>query len=161
MELWVSEANRLRGELPDKIRSALDLHEKAGTVTHPEYLAATMAFYERHVCRVAPFPPEVKRTFDQVARNPTVYNTMNGPNEFFVIGSLKSWSVIDKVAAIDVPTLLISGRHDEATPVVVQPFADNIKDVRWVIFEDSSHMPHVEETEKCMKTVAEFLDEND
>ena len=73
----------------------------------------------------------------------------------------QTWSVIDKVAAINVPTLLISGRYDEATPAVVQPFADNIKGARWVIFEKSSHMPHVEETEKCMKTVAEFLDEND
>ena len=149
MELWVSEANRLRSEMPEKIRSTL------------EYLAAAMAFYERHVCRVVPFPPEVKRSFDQIGRNPTVYNTMNGPNEFFVIGSLKTWSVIDKVAAINVPTLLISGRYDEATPAVVQPFADNIKGARWVIFEKSSHMPHVEETEKCMKTVAEFLDAND
>ena len=161
MELWVSEANRLRSELPEKIRSALERHEKAGTVTDPEYLAATTAFYERHVCRVVPFPPEVVRSFDQIARNPTVYNTMNGPNEFFVIGSLKNWSVTDKVRAINVPTLLISGRYDEATPAVVQPFADNIKGARWVIFEKSSHMPHVEETEKCIKTVAEFLDEND
>ena len=161
MELWVSEANRLRGEMPEKVRSALDRHEKAGTITDPEYLSATMAFYERHVCRVVPFPPEVIRSFDQIGRNPTVYNIMNGPNEFFVIGNLKPWGVIDKVQAINVPTLLISGRHDEATPVVVQPFADNIKGARWVIFEKSSHMPHVEETEKCMKTVAEFLDEND
>lgn len=161
MELWVSEANRLRAEMPEKIRSALDRHEKAGTLTDPEYLWAAQAFYERHVCRVVPFPPEVKRSFDQIARNPTVYNTMNGPNEFFVIGSLRTWSVIDKVHAIDVPTLLISGRHDEATPAVVQPFADNIKGARWVILEKSSHLPHVEETEKCMKTVTSFLAEND
>ncbi len=161
MALWVAEANRLRGELPEKICSALDRHEKAGTVTDSEYLEATTAFYERHVCRVVPFPPEVKRSFDQIARNPTVYNTMNGPNEFFVIGSLKDWSVIDKVRAINVPTLLISGRYDEATPAVVQPFADNIEGARWVIFEKSSHLPHVEETGKCIKTVAEFLDEND
>lgn len=161
MELWVREANRLRSEMPEKVRSALDRHEQAGTVTDPEYLAATMAFYERHVCRVVPFPPEVKRSFDQISRNPTVYNTMNGPNEFFVIGSLKTWSVIDKVSAINVPTLLISGRYDEATPAVVQPFADNIKGARWVIMEKSSHLPHVEETQKCIKTVAEFLDAND
>jgi L-proline amide hydrolase len=161
MELWVSEANRLRSEMPEKVRVALNRHEEAGTVTDPEYLAATMAFYERHVCRVVPFPPEVKRSFDQIGCNPTVYNTMNGPNEFFVIGSLKTWSVIDKVSAINVPTLLISGRYDEATPAVVQPFADNIKGARWVVMEKSSHLPHVEETAKCIKTVAEFLDEND
>ncbi len=45
----------------------------------------------------------------------------------------RQWScVIDKVEAINVPTLLISGRYDEATPAVVQPFADNIKGARWV-----------------------------
>jgi L-proline amide hydrolase len=161
MELWVSEANRLRSEMPKSVQQALTRHEEAGTTNDPEYQAATMAFYERHVCRVKPFPREVIESFAQIARNPTVYNTMNGPNEFYVIGSLKSWSVIDQVKAINVPTLLISGRYDEATPAVVQPFADNIKGARWVIFEKSSHMPHVEEHEKCMKTVGAFLDEND
>jgi L-proline amide hydrolase len=161
MELWVSEANRLRREMPKSIQDALTRHEQAGTTEDPEYQAATKAFYERHVCRVKPFPREVAESFAQIARNPTVYNTMNGPNEFYVIGSLKTWNVIDKVKAINVPTLLISGRYDEATPAVVQPFADNIKGARWAIFEKSSHMPHVEEHEKCMKTVGAFLDEND
>ncbi|CAN5193326.1 proline iminopeptidase-family hydrolase [soil metagenome] len=161
MVLWVQEANRLRSEMPADVRDVLDSHEKAGTTTDPDYLAATMKFYERHVCRVSPFPPEVLESFDQIGRNPTVYNTMNGPNEFFVIGTLKNWSVVDKVKAINVPTLLISGRFDEATPAVVQPFADNIPGARWVIFEDSSHMPHVEEQEKCMNVVGSFLDEND
>ena len=161
MELWVKEANRLRSEMPKDVQDALSRHERAGTTNDPEYLAATMRFYERHVCRVVPFPPEVTATFDQVARNPTVYNTMNGPNEFYVIGTLKTWSVIDKVHRINVPTLLISGRFDEATPAVVQPFKDNIKGARWEIFEHSSHMPHVEEQEKCMKLVGEFLNNND
>jgi L-proline amide hydrolase len=161
MELWVKEANRLRSEMPAKTRDALDRHEKAGTITDPEYLAAAMAFYERHVCRVVPFPPEVKRSFDQIARNPTVYNTMNGPNEFFVVGSLKSWSVIDKVQAINVPTLLISGRHDEATPEVVRAYVDHVPGCRWVVFEDSSHMPHVEEKALCLATVSDFLKQHD
>ena len=82
---------------------------------------------------------------------------MNGPNEFHVIGSLKTWSVVGKLAAISVPTLLISGRFDEATEACVQPFADEIPDVRWRIFEHSSHMPHVEERAACIETVAEFL----
>jgi len=161
MELWVREANRLRSELPEQIRASLERHEAAGTTNDPEYQSATMKFYERHVCRVTPFPPEVVETFDQIARNPTVYNTMNGPNEFYVIGTLRNWNVIDRVKAINVPTLLVSGRYDEATPAVVQPFADNIEGARWVIFEQSSHMPHLEEQAACMATVGAFLDEND
>lgn len=161
MKLWVEEANRLRAGLPVDVQETLTRHEQAGTTDSPEYQQATMAFYERHVCRVVPFPPEVEESFAQVARNPTVYNTMNGPNEFFVIGTLKSWSIIDRLPAVDVPTLIISGRHDEATPATVQPYKDGIKGSQWEIFESSSHMPHVEEKEKCMQVVGAFLDRND
>jgi L-proline amide hydrolase len=161
MALWSSEAMRQRSEMPQDIQDALNRHEKDGTTADPEYQKATQWVYERHVCRVVPFPPEVTATFEQVARNPTVYNTMNGPNEFFVVGSLKNWSVIDRLHRIEVPTLLVSGRHDEATPATVQPFKDNIRGARWEIFEHSSHMPHVEEKEKCMQVVGDFLDAND
>ncbi|MGB3539187.1 MAG: proline iminopeptidase-family hydrolase [Mesorhizobium sp.] len=161
MELWVKEANRLRADMPQPVQDALSRHEQAGTTDDPEYQKATMDFYERHVCRVVPFPSEVTETFDQIARNPTVYTTMNGPNEFFVVGTLRNWSVIDRLPAIKVPTLLVSGRYDEATPATVQPFKDGIKGARWEIFEHSSHMPHVEEQEKCMQVVGAFLDQND
>ena len=40
---------------------------------------------------------------------------------------------------------------------MVQPFADRIKDVRWRVFENSSHVPHIEETDACLQAVAEFL----
>ena len=58
---------------------------------------------------------------------------------------------------ITAPTLVLSGKYDEATPEVVQPFMDHISGAEWVIFEASSHMPHVEERELCMKTVNDFL----
>lgn len=64
---------------------------------------------------------------------------------------------MDRVGAVEVPTLLISGRHDEATPETVQPFYDGIPDVRWEVFEESSHMPHIEETARFMATVGGFL----
>jgi L-proline amide hydrolase len=161
MRLWVSEANRLRQALPPEVQETLLRHETAGTLTDPDYKAASQVFYNRHVCRVSPWPEEVARTFALMDEDSTVYSAMNGPTEFHVIGSLRDWSVIDRLHQIEVPTLLISGRHDEATPAVVQPFADNIPNNRWVLFEDSSHMPHVEEREACMRTVAAFLDEID
>jgi L-proline amide hydrolase len=91
----------------------------------------------------------------------TVYNVMNGPNEFHVIGTMKDWSVVDQIDQIIAPTLLVSGRYDEATPAVVQPFMDKIPDVRWVIFEESSHMPFVEEPEAYFSVVEAFLAEHD
>jgi L-proline amide hydrolase len=157
MELWASEAMILRSQMPAEIAAALDRHEAAGTTTDPEYLAATQAYYDVHVCRVLPNPPEVVRTFEIMSNDSTVYNTMNGPNEFFCVGTLRGWSVVDRVGDIVAPTLLLSGRHDEATPATVQPFMDAIPDVRWEIFEDSSHMPFVEEPDRYIEVVEDFL----
>jgi L-proline amide hydrolase len=161
MELWVAQANKLREALPPEVQATLLKHEEAKTTDSPEYTAAVGVFYERHLCRVKPMPEEVARSFAQIAADPTVYHTMNGPSEFHVIGSLKSWSIIDRVHRIVAPTLLISGKYDEATTVVVQPFADGIRGARWEIFENSSHLPHVEETERCMQLIGDFLDAHD
>ena len=113
------------------------------------------------MCRIVPNPPEVAETFALIDADPTVYHTMNGPNEFHVIGTLKDWSVIDRLDRITAPTLLVSGRYDEATEAAVQPYAENIPDVRWTIFEESSHMPHVEEEQSYLRLVGGFLDDND
>ena len=157
MALWLQAAARLRALLPSEVQDCLLAHEAAGTLTSEAYRAASQVFYQRHVCRLQPWPIEVRRTFDAMDNDPTVYHAMNGPTEFHVIGSMRDWSIIDRLHAVSVPTLLISGRHDEAAPEVVQPYADNIPDNEWVIFESSSHMPHVEEREACMKTVSDFL----
>jgi len=97
MELWLAEANRLREELPAQVQAALLQHEKAGSTDSPDYLAAMKVFYDRHVCRVVPNPPEVVASFAGLEQDPTVYHTMNGPSEFHVVGTLKSWSVIDRL----------------------------------------------------------------
>lgn len=157
MALWASEAKRLRALMPRPLEEMLDRHEAQGTTNDPEYLAATQAYYDEHVCRVLPNPPEVLRTTQYMAEDSTVYNIMFGPNEFFCIGTLRDWSVVDRVHQITVPTLLASGRFDEATPATLQPFFDSIADVRWEIFERSSHMPFVEEPERYLAVVESFL----
>jgi L-proline amide hydrolase len=161
MDLWVSEANRLREDLPPEVQATLLRHEEAGTTDSAEYLAAEEVFYARHVCRIVPNPPEVAASFAAIAEDPTVYHTMNGPSEFHVIGTLREWSVVEEVSSISVPTLVITGAHDEATPATVRPFVDAIPDVRWEVFADSSHMPHVEEEERYLQVVGAFLAEHD
>jgi L-proline amide hydrolase len=158
MHTWVSEANRLREDLPAEVQAALLKHEKAETLKDPEYLKASRVFYDRHVCRITPWPEEVKRTFDAIDADPTVYHAMNGPTEFHVIGTMKDWTIVNRLKLISVPALLISGKYDEATPLVVKPYVDNVPDISWSVFEESSHMPHAEERMACMGRVAGFLD---
>ena len=157
MRQWVEEANRLRSELPPEVQETLTRHEEAGTTDDPAYEAATQVFYRRHVCRLDPWPEYVTRAFAKLAENPEVYNTMNGPNEFHVIGKLKDWSIMERLGEIRVPTLLLSGRYDEATPAIVETIQQRIPGSEWVIFEQSSHMPHAEEPERYMQVLDGFL----
>jgi len=161
MRTWVAEANRLREELPQQVQDTLLRHEQAGTITDPDYIAASRVFYDRHVCRVVPWPAEVARTFATMDEDNTVYRNMNGPTEFHVIGTMKDWTIEDRLSFIEAPTLLISGKYDEATPLVVKPYLDRVKGCEWVLFENSSHMPHVEEKDLCLKTVSGFLARHD
>jgi L-proline amide hydrolase len=160
MELWVSETNRLRGLLPVEVQRTLTRHEEAGTTDSDEYEQAVMRFYERHLCRI-PFPDGLQRTFAQLAADPTVYHTMNGPSEFHVIGTLRDWDLTPRLADIRVPVLAISGEHDEATPTVVQPLVDALRDVRWELINDASHSTHLERPDLFLSLVETFLKTHD
>ncbi|MER6385815.1 proline iminopeptidase-family hydrolase [Streptomyces sp. NPDC001250] len=155
--LWLEEMAVLRAQLPPGVNETLLRHEAAGTTDSEEYYQAMTPFYEKHVCRLKPWPREYQASFYEVYNDPTVYYTMNGPSEFHVIGTLKDWGVEDCLPEIAVPTLVLSGRHDEATPKTVRPYQELIPDVRWVVFEDSSHLPHLEEPEAFLEVMTEYL----
>lgn len=161
MPLWVEGAQRLREHLPDEVRSTLEHHEHEGTVDHPDYLAATAVFYERHVCRVVPMPEDFVASERQMQTDPTVYHTMNGPNEFHVIGTMKDWSIIDRLPQIQVPALVVAGEHDEATPETWAPFVDGIVDVESHVFASGSHCTHLEQPEAFRAVIATFLEQHD
>jgi L-proline amide hydrolase len=158
---FVAAANGLRAQLPPDVEATLRRHEEAGTTDDPEYAEACQVFYARHVCRLDPWPDEVVEAFVWIERDPTVYHTMNGPSEFHVIGSIRDWQSRDRLGDIRVPTLLVSGRHDEATPALQRTLLDGIEGSEWVVFEESSHTPHVEERERYMRVVGDWLAAHD
>ena len=82
-----------------------------------------------------------------------------GPSEFDISGSLRTWSVLDKLQNIRVSTLVINGKDDEAQNVCVEPFEALIPRgfVTRREFLDSSHMPFWEEQEAYLEVVSDFL----
>jgi proline-specific peptidase len=151
---WVEETGKLRARLPQDVQDTLTRHEEAGTIHDPEYAEACMVFYERHVCRVVPFPDYVNRSFDQIGE---VYETMNGPSEFHVVGTIRDWSVVDRLGEIEVPTLVVTGEHDEATPAINRTVSQGIPGAESVIVDGCSHMAHVEQTEKYLALLDRFF----
>ncbi|KAF8449102.1 proline-specific peptidase [Boletus edulis BED1] len=157
MKLWMEAAALLRRQLPQGVQDMLNKHEAEETTTHEDYLKATQVFYEHFLCRVKPMPEALKVAMEWTEKDPTVYMTMNGPNEFHIVGSLKTWSIIDDLYKINVPTLLLNGRYDEAHDLTVEPYFQHIPKVKWIQFAHSAHVPQLEETERFMEVVGNFL----
>jgi len=153
--LW-PKAARLKAALPADVYRTLQRHEAAGDLHHPEYEAAVLEFYRRHVCRLDPWPECLQRTVRNLEGN-AVYETMNGPNEFTVVGSLKDWDRIDRLGEIKVPTLITVGRYDEITPTCAETLRHGIAHAELRLFPYSSHTAHLEETDAYLRIVQEFL----
>jgi L-proline amide hydrolase len=158
---WVEEANKLRDQLPREVQATLLKHEAAGTTDSAEYQEAMTVFYHRHVCRVVPYPEFVQRSFDKMAKNGEVYNTMNGPSEFHVIGTIKDWDVRHRLGEIKAPTLITSGRHDEATHAIMEAVHKGIAGSKWVVFENSAHTSHAEEADRYMQVLNSFISQHE
>jgi L-proline amide hydrolase len=154
---FVAECRRLLGDLPADVRATIRRHEEAGTTDAPAYAEACMVFYRRHLCRLDPWPDELNRSFQALEDDPTVYGTMNGPSEFTVTGTIRDWQVVDRLGEIRVPTLIVSGRHDETTPRLQETLLQGIAGSEWTCLEQSSHVPHVEEPERWLEAVGGFL----
>lgn len=73
-------------------------------------------------------------------------------------GFLRDFDVIDQLPNIDVPTLVIAGRHDWITPVEASIFIhEKLPDSELVIFENSSHHVTKDEYDLFLSTVVDFV----
>jgi proline-specific peptidase len=87
-----------------------------------------------------------------------VYHLLWGPSEWYLTGVLKDWDITRRLGEIRVPTLVIGGRYDEATPPITEALYHGIPGSEWIIFENSGHFPHIEETERYLQVLSHFLD---
>ncbi len=156
MPRWVQGCAELFAELPVDVQDVITRHEQTGFTSCPEYTGAVSVFYKRHLCRLAPWPASLERTFAEMS--PVVYETMNGPSEFTVTGRFRDWDIFDRLGEIGVPTLVMSGRYDELRPDQAEDIHKGIAGSELVIFENSSHTPFHEERELFMRAVNGFLD---
>ena len=156
---WVSDCEELLAAEPAEVRRVIREHEAAGFTACPEYQAAILGFYRKHVCRMDPWPAGLERSFAEAGY--TVYNTMNGPSEFTVTGTLKTWDIMDRLAEIRVPTLLVGGRHDECTPGHMQAMHARIPGSQLETIEDASHLCFAERPAEFNKIINSFFDRTD
>lgn len=155
---WLADCNAYREALPDHTRQVLDQHEAARDPTESaEYEAATMVFYQRHLCRMNPWPMEINMAMAMMGAE--VYHTMWGPTEFNMTGgNLANYDRTPDLRELAKwPVLITCGKYDEATPGACAWYQSLIPGAELEVFELSSHTPHLEERAAYMQRLRAFL----
>lgn len=145
IQQFVAEAYNLMNALPEEIKEIIDRHEAAGTTQDPGYKQAIKVFNQCFLCRLDPWPSCLTTAYSKAG------------TDFRGAGKIIDWTVENRLNEVSVPTLLLSGRYDEVTPACVEKLKQGISSSEWVLFENSSHMPHLEETERFLQVLDEFL----
>jgi proline iminopeptidase len=152
---FIADVTRLRGQLPEFARTALERCSAAAGANDPAYQVATLEFYRRHVCRLDPWPDAFNRAVAGMGKES--YEAMWGPNEFTTTGVLKDFDRSARLGELKLPMLFLAGRYDEATPESAAYYRSLAPGSELVIFEKSSHMPQLEETDRYLAVVRDFL----
>jgi proline iminopeptidase len=146
----------LHAALPQDVIRTLDKYEKAGAYEAPEYQNLMLEqVYSRHVCRLKPWPEPLTRAFRNL--NPKVYNYLQGPNEFVVTGTMKTWERWSDLARIRTRTLVMGAKYDEMSPKDLQKMADSMPDARAWISENGSHMAMYDDQIAYFRNLLTFL----
>lgn len=153
--LTAKEMGRMKGKLPERVVRTLERYEAKGDYENPVYQKAAMVFYRKHICRLKKWPKELIYSLNHISR--PVYHTMNGPNEFTIMGNIRYWDVTERLRTIRVPTLVVTGEYDEVSPRVGSEIHKHIRGSKLVIFPGCSHTPFWENREGFISTVAKFL----
>ncbi len=157
--IWAEDQRKLITQLDPEIQKTMFDCEQTGDYESVAYQNAMMVFYEKHLCRINPWPDCIQRTFEKMGV--AVYNYMWGPSEFTTTGTLANADVTNELSKIEVPTLFTCGEFDEATPVSTLLFQRMLPGSEIKIFQDASHQHHIEQKDVYNSLVREFIARND
>lgn len=155
-KIWNDEHLKMIENFPEAEKRAL-LNEFEGKPFNKENnKLGVKRFYKDHVGKRSKdlYAFKAKR-FPKTNRE--IYETMWGKSELFGTGTLKEWSVEDKLSLIDKPTLILSGALDESTPTMNKLMNERIKNSTWHLLEHSHHCGYVEEHELVINYIHDFL----
>ena len=152
---WISDQEMWISKLPEQIREIIKKHELDKDFESPAYQEAMMHFYQKHLCRLDPWPECLTRTMEKMGVD--VYNFMWGPSEFTMTGTLADADLSGRLSEISVPVLLTCGEFDEATPDAIMEFHKMFPNSDYAIIPDASHSHHLEKPEEYVVVVRSFL----
>lgn len=152
---WTKDTRALLMQMPQETIDAVKTAERTGDYEAQPFVKATEMFYRNHVCRVQPWPADLKLAMEKMGA--PVYNKMCGPNEFLITGTLKNVDLSPRLNQINVPVYFICGQYDEATPPTTIGYANQCPMATTEIVSDASHLANLERPEEYMFRLSMWL----
>ena len=151
---WERNARRLVRTLSDTAQQAIAKGEAEHAFETPAYQAALQEFYGRYVW-LRPVPADLDSTF--ATANMGIYQYMQGPSEFTITGTLKSYDATPFLREVKVPTLFTVGEFDEADPPTIRKHAALTPGAQIVVIPGAAHITTWDNPEAMLTAVRSFL----
>lgn len=158
-KIWEADADTLITFLPDSIQQAIETGEREENFASKPYQNADRFYMKNYGIR----KKRPSNPWDTVhaERNSFIYNYMWGPTEFTATGTLKNYDRFESLKEIKVPVLFITGEFDEARPVTVKRFQDQVKNSEFVVIKGAGHGTMHDNREQNTQVIREFLNRMD
>lgn len=154
-EIWTKDSFALLEELGLELKELVLKHIQEGTTDAKEYRDAMDLFNKRYMYRLPEWTKSMKYTME--CMNVEVHNAMFGDKDFIITGNMKNYDRFQDVQFIKLPLLVTCGRYDLSRPDSLARAIIAMKNAELSIFEESAHLPHIEESELYMETIRNFL----
>jgi proline iminopeptidase len=146
----------LAKQMDPKVLAEIRAIEAKGDFSNPRYMELLGPnFYNKHLCRLDPWPEPVTRSFN--SSNQTIYVMMQGPSEFGIGGNLAKWDVKNRLKEIRIPTLMIGAKHDTMDPKAMEEQSKLVQKGRYLYCPNGSHLAMWDDQKVFMNGVINFI----
>ncbi|HTL05662.1 MAG TPA: proline iminopeptidase-family hydrolase [Gemmatimonadales bacterium] len=151
---WERNARGLVKTLSDSAQHAIAAAEASHDYASPGYQQALEEFYGRYVFR-KPVAADLDSLLKTV--NEGIYTYMQGPSEFTITGTIKSYNATDFLKSVKVPVLFTVGEFDEADPPTIRRHAAMTPGASLVVIPGAAHLTTWDNPEAMLAAVRSFL----
>jgi proline iminopeptidase len=155
---WERNARQLLTTISDSAQRAVRRAEQTNRYDDPSYQNAIGEFYGRYVFR-RPVQADLDSSF--ASFNQAIYQYMQGPSEFTITGTLKTYDATPYLRRISVPTLFTVGEFDEANPEIVRRHAALVQGAQVAVLPGAAHITTWDARDDNVRVVREFLSHAD
>ena len=153
---WRKDGRRLIRGLPKATQKIINTCHEIGATDSRVYKEAMFQYYLKHVLRNKSKLKKKMSSDDPHGR--AIYAYMWGVSEFEPTGTLENFDRVADLSKIQVPSLIVCGEYDEATPKTSLRYANRIEDCSFEVIQGASHSIWSEQPARIRRVINAFLE---